>query len=56
MKRRSGIDRGLVDWRRDSAQSVADASGGVPTGGTNAIWFTAGINGEQDGLLGVLRK
>ena len=24
-------------------------------GGTNALWFTAGINDEQDGLLGVLR-
>jgi hypothetical protein len=30
--------------------------GTAATGGTNAIWFTAGINGEQDGLLGVLRK
>jgi uncharacterized protein (TIGR03118 family) len=25
------------------------------TGGTDALWFAAGINGEQDGLLGVLR-
>ncbi|HEX3960866.1 MAG TPA: TIGR03118 family protein [Trebonia sp.] len=30
--------------------------GTAATGGTDAIWFTAGINGEQDGLLGVLRK
>jgi uncharacterized protein (TIGR03118 family) len=29
--------------------------GTASTGGTNALWFTAGINGEQDGLLGVLR-
>ena len=29
--------------------------GTATTGGTNALWFTAGINGEQDGLLGVLR-
>jgi hypothetical protein len=25
------------------------------TGGTSALWFTAGINDEADGLLGVLR-
>ena len=25
------------------------------TGGADALWFTAGINGELDGLLGVLR-
>ena len=25
------------------------------TGGTNALWFAAGINDEKDGLLGVLR-
>jgi len=25
------------------------------TGGTNALLFTAGINDEQDGLLGLLR-
>ena len=29
--------------------------GTATTGGTNALWFTAGINHEQDGLLGVLR-
>ena len=29
--------------------------GTATTGGTNAVWFTSGINGEQDGLLGVLR-
>jgi uncharacterized protein (TIGR03118 family) len=29
--------------------------GTATTGGTNAIWFTAGINDEADGLLGVLR-
>jgi uncharacterized protein (TIGR03118 family) len=29
--------------------------GTATNGGTNALWFTAGINGEQDGLLGVLR-
>jgi uncharacterized protein (TIGR03118 family) len=29
--------------------------GTAATGGTNALWFTAGINHEQDGLLGVLR-
>ncbi len=29
--------------------------GSAVTGGTNAIWFTAGINDETDGLLGVLR-
>jgi uncharacterized protein (TIGR03118 family) len=29
--------------------------GTVKTGGTDALWFTAGINSEQDGLLGVLR-
>jgi uncharacterized protein (TIGR03118 family) len=29
--------------------------GTATTGGTDALWFTAGINGEQDGLLGVLR-
>jgi uncharacterized protein (TIGR03118 family) len=29
--------------------------GTATTGGTDALWFTAGINHEQDGLLGVLR-
>jgi uncharacterized protein (TIGR03118 family) len=29
--------------------------GTTATGGTDALWFTAGINHEQDGLLGVLR-
>jgi uncharacterized protein (TIGR03118 family) len=29
--------------------------GTATTGGTNALWFTAGINHEQNGLLGVLR-
>jgi len=29
--------------------------GTATTGGTNALWFTAGINDEADGLLGVLR-
>jgi uncharacterized protein (TIGR03118 family) len=29
--------------------------GTAATGGTNALWFTAGINDEADGLLGVLR-
>ena len=29
--------------------------GTAANGGTNAVWFTSGINGEQDGLLGVLR-
>ncbi len=29
--------------------------GTATNGGTNALWFTAGINHEQDGLLGVLR-
>jgi uncharacterized protein (TIGR03118 family) len=29
--------------------------GTAATGGTDALWFTAGINNEQDGLLGVLR-
>jgi uncharacterized protein (TIGR03118 family) len=29
--------------------------GTAATGGTNALWFTAGINDEKDGLLGVLR-
>ena len=29
--------------------------GTAATGGTDALWFAAGINGEQDGLLGVLR-
>jgi uncharacterized protein (TIGR03118 family) len=29
---------------------------GTPAnGGTNSVWFTAGINHEQDGLLGLLR-
>jgi hypothetical protein len=26
-----------------------------PDGGTDALWFAAGINHEQNGLLGVLR-
>ena len=30
--------------------------GTATTGGTGALWFTAGINDEADGLLGVLRK
>jgi hypothetical protein len=30
-------------------------SGTATTGGTDALWFTAGINHEQNGLLGVLR-
>jgi uncharacterized protein (TIGR03118 family) len=30
--------------------------GTATTGGTDSIWFTAGINAEQDGLLGVLRR
>jgi uncharacterized protein (TIGR03118 family) len=29
--------------------------GTATNGGTNALWFTAGINHEQNGLLGVLR-
>jgi uncharacterized protein (TIGR03118 family) len=29
--------------------------GTASTGGTNAVWFTSGINHEQDGRLGVLR-
>jgi hypothetical protein len=29
--------------------------GTAAAGGTNALWFTAGINNEADGLLGVLR-
>ena len=29
--------------------------GTAATGGTNALWFTAGINDQADGLLGVLR-
>jgi uncharacterized protein (TIGR03118 family) len=29
--------------------------GTATTGGTNALWFTSGINDEADGLLGVLR-
>ncbi|HEY2077075.1 MAG TPA: TIGR03118 family protein [Streptosporangiaceae bacterium] len=29
--------------------------GTATNGGTNALWFTSGINHEQDGLLGVLR-
>jgi uncharacterized protein (TIGR03118 family) len=29
--------------------------GTATVGGTDAVWFTAGINGETDGLLGVLR-
>jgi uncharacterized protein (TIGR03118 family) len=29
--------------------------GTATTGGTDALWFAAGINHEQDGLLGVLR-
>ena len=29
--------------------------GTAATGGTDAVWFTSGINHEQDGLLGVLR-
>lgn len=30
--------------------------GTATTGGTSALWFTVGINDEQAGLLGVLRK
>jgi hypothetical protein len=29
--------------------------GTAATGGTNALWFAAGINDEANGLLGVLR-
>jgi hypothetical protein len=29
--------------------------GTATNGGTDALWFTAGINHEQNGLLGVLR-
>ena len=29
--------------------------GTATNGGTDALWFTSGINHEQDGLLGVLR-
>ena len=29
--------------------------GTAATGDSNALWFTAGINDEQNGLLGVLR-
>jgi uncharacterized protein (TIGR03118 family) len=29
--------------------------GTAATGGTDAVWFTSGINNEQNGLLGVLR-
>jgi hypothetical protein len=30
--------------------------GTATTGGTDSLWFSAGINGESHGLLGVLRK
>jgi len=30
--------------------------GTASTGGTDAIWFSAGIDNQQDGLLGVLRR
>jgi hypothetical protein len=30
-------------------------AGTATTGSTDALWFTAGINHEQNGLLGVLR-
>jgi hypothetical protein len=29
--------------------------GTAATGGTDSVWFSAGINDEKDGLLGVLR-
>jgi hypothetical protein len=29
--------------------------GTAANGGTDALWFTAGLNQEQNGLLGVLR-
>jgi hypothetical protein len=29
--------------------------GTAAAGGTGALWFSAGINGGQDGLVGVLR-
>ena len=35
--------------------AVAAALGYGAAGFSNALWFTAGINHEQDGLLGVLR-
>jgi uncharacterized protein (TIGR03118 family) len=30
--------------------------GTATTGGTDSVWFSAGINDEKDGLIGVLRK
>jgi hypothetical protein len=30
--------------------------GTAATGGTDSIWFSAGIDNEQHGLIGVLRK
>jgi uncharacterized protein (TIGR03118 family) len=35
--------------------SAANPAGSPGTGGADSIWFSAGINNEQDGLIGVLR-
>jgi hypothetical protein len=35
--------------------SAANPAGSPGTGGSDLIWFSAGINDEQDGLIGVLR-
>jgi uncharacterized protein (TIGR03118 family) len=51
---------GLV-WNASTSKPFAEPGlwgllpGTATTGGTDALWFTAGINHEQDGLLGVLR-
>ena len=34
---------------------MRSAPGTATTGGTDALWFTAGIHHEQNGLLGVPR-
>ena len=40
----------------DPVPATATTPASAGTGGADSIWFSAGINNERDGLLGVLRK
>jgi hypothetical protein len=58
----SGAIRSLLGWipngqpdRGPRQCGVAPLPGTATNGGTDALWFTSGINHEQNGLLGVLR-
>lgn len=42
--------------RKDKGISSTIPKGTAAIGGTDSVWFSAGIDNEQQGLIGVLRK